>query len=184
MIRRFVEAENAGKHNHGKFLLVGLDPADFVMKSRITNEPLIGSLPVVKRLGPILADSIWMLDLQTQEGMLFSPSWSAEAAQRRFLMHPIHVCILYWPLMRHLLLNSWEIWTMDQLVTIPDEQVIPQPGVLLDMTGKPVRSLAEWMPRRPLAARFRNRMSEDDPDGQSILTPEELETAHLDRPVW
>ena len=181
---RFIEAENASKHNHGKFLLVGFDKDDGAVMSKIIEAPLLRSLPVVKRLGPILTDAVWMLDLQTQEGMLFSPSWSVDAAQRRFLCHPIHVCILYWPLMRHLIINSWEMWTCDQLVTIPDEQVIPQPGVLLDMTGKPVRTLAEWMPRLPLAARYRNRMPPEDTDGQNILTPEELETARLDKPVW
>lgn len=72
---RYIEAENVSKLNHGKFLLVGLDSADGAVESKIAGAPLYKSLPVVRRLGPILTDSVWMLELQTQEGMLFSPSW-------------------------------------------------------------------------------------------------------------
>jgi hypothetical protein len=181
---RFIEAENAGKHNHGKFLLVGFDSADGAVESKIADAPLLRSLPVVRRLGPILTDSVWMLDLQTQEGMLFSPSWSVDALQRRFLMHPIHVCILYWPVMRNLAINAFEMWTREQLIVIPDEEVIPQPGVLIDMRGKPITKFSEWSPRLPLAARFRNRMSPQDPDGQNILTEEEINATQAEGPVW
>jgi hypothetical protein len=183
---RFIEATTPNRKNYSVFFLVraGLHGGDSPPASEVFGGLLASQVPISRRLGVPLSDAIWMLDLSTHEGMLFSPSWSGATLERRFLTHPIHVSPLYWPTMRALAADESTVWTRNQMIEHPYEDVIPQPGVLVDATGKPVRGLHEWSTRDILPVRFRNRLTED-PDGQSILTPDE--TGNIkpnDRPVW
>lgn len=190
MKHRFLEAEDAACSNHGKFSLLGYDPEDFAHPSPITGGPLLTTIPCAPRFhGPITPTSVWLLDLQTQEGMLFDVTASERALRRRFLVHPLHVCILYWPLMRYLAREDVRasIWTMPPRVTFPQGEVFEQPGVLVDATGVPVRGRWEWSARKPLTARLRNREVAEggDPElGQDVVTFTEQLEKPGGKPRW
>jgi hypothetical protein len=182
MRTRFLEAQDELHTNHGKFLLVAFEDADRAHPSALTGAPLLASLPPVKRFhGAITPSSLWLLDLQTQEGMLFDPTAPERALRRRFLVHPLHVCLLYWPVMRYLARSEVRgaIWALPGLVTLPVADVADQPGVLLDATGARVKGAYEWSARRRQVGggvRLRNREvgEGDDPEeGQDVVTPEE-----------
>lgn len=192
MNTRFVEAEDLARTNHGKFFLLQLGPEDQKVRSRITQAPLLASLPPVRRFGgPLKAGDVLLVDLQTQEGFFFDPDAGEDALRRRFLVHPLHVCILFFPLMR-LLASAHEkgaLWKLPGLVSIDLEDVMNQPGLLVDAAGRPVRGVFEWTRRTPIVARFRNRAVEDAwaeaEAAQGELTAEEqAENAGAVRPVW
>lgn len=178
MKHRFIEAEDAQLTNHGKFSLVLYEPEDFGHISTINQKPLLGSLPPVRRFnGPITTACIWMLDLQTQEGMMFDAEADERTLRRRFLIHPLHVCILYFPVMRAIANATVRFDELPAKLVIDLDDVLNQPGILLDAASKPVTMRAEWSARYPLVARLRNRESLDgvDPDGyQSAVTVGEL----------
>jgi len=189
MRSRFIEAQDDHHTNHGKFFLFQFGLAEHKYRSAITHTPLLSSLPPVRRFnGPISDTSLFLVDLQTQEGMIFDPSKPPDIIQRSFLIHPLHVCILYFPLMMLLARKCNEIWKLPNLITFPIDEVIAQPGVLVDATGQQVRSRSEWSPRRPIVARLRNREvpeDKDPEDGQGLVSQDEmLEMRVGTKPVW
>lgn len=189
MRSRFIEVQDEHHTNHGKFWLMQFGEAERKYRSAVTNTPLLACLPAVQRFGGSLSpSSIFMLDLQTHEGMLFDPTEDVALVRRRFLVHPLHVCILYFPLMLHLAEKRGDVWKLPNLITLPMDDVIEQPGVLVDARGQQVRCRSEWSPRHPLIARLRNREVPDggDPEeGQNLLTHAELQEASASaKPVW
>lgn len=188
MRTRFIEVQDAHCTNHGKFWLAQFGEMERRHRSAVSNAPLLASLPIVGRFGgPITATAVFLLDLQTQEGLIFDPAENTELIRRRFLVHPLHVCILYFPLMLHLAKNRSQIWALPNLTTLPIDGVLAQPGVLIDATGEQVRSRSEWSARRPLVARLRNREvteSGEPEDGQNVLTADELEEFGRAKPNW
>lgn len=190
MQSRILEAEDTAKPrplNHGKFQIIELGDAVFSQLSTIhLGHTVMEALPVVRRLGPIKRNSLWVMDLQTQEGMLFSPTWSDKQIRQRFLCHPLHVCILYFPMLMWLARNASDIWTHEGALQFDLEEVLNQPGRLVDATGTPVRSLLEWSKRAPapIAARYRNRDVPEEELLQGELTDEELATMRKYNTSW
>ena len=165
MIHRFIEAEDDHKSNHGKFLILRFGADDFRARSQLTGGPLLATLRPVRRFGvPITQTTLLLVDLQTQEGTFFDLDQDDATTRARFLCHPIHVCILYYPLMRFLSRNAGNIWKLPNLVTLPLDDVLDQPGVLLDGALNQVRTMREWSRRPPLVARLRNREVPIDPE--------------------
>lgn len=171
MIHRFIEAEDDQKSNHGKFSIMRFGSDDIRARSEITRGPLLSSIPRSRHLGRqgITGSTLLLLDLQTEEGMLFDPKDGPEEVRRRFLMHPLKVCVLYFPLMRFLSQHADEIWKLPKLVTLPIADVVDQPGVLLDSNCEQVRCMTDWSRRPPLAVRFRNRDVPIEEDGQGVV---------------
>src|SRR5262245_953422 len=99
---RFIEAVDDAETNWGKFLLLRIDACDAACPSAVSGSPLLASFPLHARLGPVGEGTLWLLDLQTQEGCAFEPGAPASVLEARFLEHPIKVCILFFPLMRWL----------------------------------------------------------------------------------
>lgn len=187
MRHRFIEAQDEALTNHGKFWIAQFGSAEHGYQSALVGKPLLTSLPPVRRFGgPMTLTSLLMVDLQTQEGMIFDPAQDEDMVRRRFLVHPLHVCILYFPLMMYLKRHHDQIWKLPRLVTLPTEASFAQPGLLLDATGSPVQGQFEWSRRSPLVARLRNREVPEgvDPEaGQGQMTEAELQT-RSQRPVW
>lgn len=188
---RFLEAEDVAKTNHGKFLVVQLGACEEAVRSEIADAPLLQSLPPVRRFGgPLKAGDILLVDLQTQEAAFFDPGADDDDLRRRFLVHPLHVCILFFPVMRALAAahRNGTLARLPGLVQLDLRDVFNQPGLLLDRTGQPVRGRFEWSPRCPLSARLRNRevVEGGDPElGQGDLTANEVaESAAARRPTW
>ena len=189
MLSRFLEVQDEAHTNHGKFFLMQFGRMEREHRSAITKTPLIGALKPVARLGGRLSPSaVFLIDLQTQEGMFFDPYEDADLVKRRFLVHPLHVCILYFPLMMLLAQKRAAMWQLPNLITLSAAEVNAQPGALVDLTGAVVRGQFEWSQRLPFAARLRNRevLEGGDPyEGQSALTAEELAASvNGKKPVW
>jgi hypothetical protein len=183
---RFIEAQDEHQTNHGKFCLFRFGPTEWRHPSGISSGPLLGTLKPIKRLGGALTEtSILFCDLQTREALFIDPARGRELVTRDFLLHPVHVCILAYPLLMLLAERPDAIWKLPNVVTLPLDLVLAQPGVLVDATGQPVRGRFEWSRRTPLAARLRNREAGDVLAGQDDLTEEErLEAASSGRPTW
>jgi hypothetical protein len=182
---RFIEAQDEQLTNHGKFALFQFGAKDWQHMSGINRAPLLGSLKPIARLGGAFSKtSILFCDLQTREAFFFDPARGRELVTRDFLLHPVHVCLLAYPLLMLLTEQRQEIWRLPNVVTLPLALVLSQPGLLLDAAGQPVRGRFEWSRRTPLAARLRNR--EIDPlAGQDELTVDELaETGSSTKPSW
>jgi hypothetical protein len=157
LISRFLEVQDEYHTNLGRFLVQRFDSKELRFTSSVTGEPLLATLPLMRRFGArINATTLLLTDLATQEGLLFDPEQSEEALRRRFLAHPLHVCILFYPLMRFLAKRRAAIWKLPNLVTLSLEEMLEQPGVLLDKDGRPVTTTFEWSRRPGLAARLRN----------------------------
>ncbi len=148
---QFIEVQDDQLSNHGKFWINGFSGGAWDYPSALTGAPLLPNLPAIQRFGGRFAkSSVFLGDLQTQEGMIFDPTAHADLVRRRFLLHPLHVCILYFPLLLHLAQNHGEIWQLPSLITLPLDDVLKQPGVLMDSTGQQVKCRAEWSARRPV----------------------------------
>lgn len=177
-MQRIIEAEDTAPLNHGKFHVALVGDALFSTPSSINRgKSVADALPVVKRFGQVRKDVLIVTDLQTQEGMMMSPSWSIAQVRQRFLCHPIHVCILFFPMLVWLQANPGKIWTADGPLVFDLKDVLNQPGLLVDATGAIVRNFAEWSRRLPvpIAARFRNREQAPDND----VPPEEVAQGDL-----
>jgi hypothetical protein len=167
--------------NHGKFFLMQFGAEEWRYKSKIAQGPLLASLPSMRRFGGgFTPHDLLLVDLQTQEAFFFDPHAGEEQLRQRFLVHPLHVCILFFPVMRVLAAaakqSAAHVWKLPGMVTVVLDDVLNQPGLLLDSKGVPVRGRLEWSARRPLSARLRNRevLEGDDPElGQGELTPAE-----------
>lgn len=185
---RILEAEDTQRLNHGKFLIVECGEQVFASSSTVFPErSVIDVLPTVKRFGQIRRDALWVLDLQTQEGIMMCPSWNEKQITTRFLCHPVQVCILFLPLMHWISRNASSLWTFPHAVELSTEAVLDQPGTLYDSTGNPVLSFSEWSKRPPakIAARFRNREVDfAELTFQYGLTDEEFAAAQLPKAVW
>lgn len=96
----FLEAEddNDPPNNHGKFFVVDLGPKH-----------------------------VLLVDLQTREGTVFDPTTSPAEIHHAFLGHPVHVCILYYPLLQVL---AAEPRASSAIVVIPEEDAKSQPGLI------------------------------------------------------
>lgn len=189
MQTRFIECQDDQLSNHGKFFLMRFGQAECSYRSAVTNGPLLAALPIAKRFaGPLSTDSLFMLDLQTREGMIFNLADDMSLLRRTFLVHPLHVCILYFPLMAYLCQKRAEIWRLPKLITLPIESVFEQPGVLVDVLGQPVKGRHEWSRRLPLSARLRNRETPIDGDpeeGHDVITADEArESMSGAKPTW
>lgn len=189
MRSRFLEVQDDCQTNHGKFWIVQFGEAEHRYQSAVTKGPLLATLAPVQRFGGCISPtSVFMLDLQTHEGLLFDPNENVELVRRRFLVHPVHVCILYFPVMMHLTEKREELWKLPNLITLPIDDVLKQPGVLIDATGQQVKCRSEWSARRPLVARLRNREVSDgrEPEeGQDQMTSTEvMEAVSGTRPRW
>jgi len=197
MKTRFLEVEGSAKLNHGKFLIGQFGEKELAYPSAIFGAPLLASLPPTRRFGGALgASDVLLVDLQTQEGLFFDPTVDDATLRRRFLVHPLHVCILFFPAMR-LIATAARLalaergsndWRLPPLMTVDLGEVVNQPGLLIDTAGHQVRGLFEWSGRQPIGARFRNRevpLDGDPEAGQGELTPEEqAENVAGRRPTW
>lgn len=174
MLHRFIEAQDEHYCNYGRFFILRFQRHEIRAKAALTGTPLFEAIPAVQRFGGrITPSTLLLLDLATQEGLLFDPEQNAEEIRRRFLVHPIHVCILFYPFMRFLAQERARIWSLPTLVTLSLDDVLNQPGVLLDSQGQQVRTRLEWSRRPPLVARLRNREVLGDPEaGQDTLDDE------------
>jgi hypothetical protein len=187
---RFLEAEDNFRTNHGKFQVCKYEPTDFQYVSPLSRRPLLSALPMAQRFqGPIGAGDLWLLDLQTREGCLFDPTLEEAALRQQFLIHPLHVCILFFPVMCFLAAWKRPFGELPPLVTLSTEEALKQPGLLVDRFGEPVESFSEWCRRgcMPLAARLRNRevaAGGDPEEGQNVLTQVEQQASRLPKPVW
>ena len=163
---RFIEAEDEERTNHGKFALFKFGEKEWQHRSGINDGALLATLKPVARLGGALTKtSILFCDLQTREALFVDPARGRELTTRDFLLHPVHVCILAYPLLMLLVSKPDAIWSLPNVVRLPLDGVLAQPGLLLDATGSPVRG------------RF---------EGQDVLTPEERAEAAsaAERPRW
>lgn len=179
MRSRFLEAEEVKQTNLGRFLITVFEAEDIAE---------LPTLPVIHRFGsPIGVGSILLTDLATREGCIFDPTQNDELIRRNFLLHPIHVCILYFPVMRWIAAHPGILWKPEtKLIRLSLDAVFNQPGVLVDALGRQVRTRAEWSPRIPLVARLRNREVPEggDPEaGQGELTAAEV-AERGPRPAW
>lgn len=187
MIHRFIEVEDEALTKHARLSIFAWEPADFAYVSTITGRPLLREsvAPVARSGGGLTPTTLHLLDLQTQEGLLFDPAQDESMVRRRFLVHPIHVCVLFFPLMLWLSRNRRPVQEYPAKVVLSVVDVIAQPGMLLDRFGVPIRTRAEWSARKPIAARLRNReVSDPDQDYQDMLTEDELAEARGARPQW
>lgn len=189
---RFLEATDSFQSNHGKFALFNFGVNEWKFKAQTSSvkdtKYLLSDLRPVRRFGgggKWTPTTIILFDLQTREGIAFDPTQSVEVVTRQFLVHPVHVCPLFFPVMRFLALNAARIWEVPNLLVLTPDDVMSQPGMLFDITGRPVQGRYEWSPRRPLVARLRNREVPEPEDDQEILTQEEQDENKVgDLPVW
>ncbi len=191
MNHRFIEFEDRDCTNLGKFSICQYTDRDRSTSSAVVDKPLLASLPPTRRFqGSITPASLWLLDLQTQEGMLFDPNADLAALRQRFLVHPIHVCVLYFPAMRYLSSNKARIFDLPDKVTLDLDAVLDQPGFLVGSDGRRVMTRLEWSQRRslgrpPITCRLRNREVGGDPEeDQEILTAAEITEFTGPHPTW
>lgn len=129
MRTKFIEATDATKFNWGKFLVAAFEAEDWHHSSLI--DPLSGSLLGSRGWGP---NHRLVVDLQTGEGCIFSPSGYAPADLQK---HAVWVCPMFEPFL---------VWLYKQ--DLSDISKLPS---LVDL-GKVPTAMSGY--RRPGIARF------------------------------
>lgn len=117
MITTFVEVTN-GERNWGKFMVGRFDGADWLYKSKVdVHEGCCadgGSLLAGRGWSP---RHLFVMDLQTGEGAMFSPGGSAKADLNK---HKIWVCPLFEPFLEWLYQQNLSLHDLPAHVDLPD----------------------------------------------------------------